>query len=156
MSLRAELLLMLFASHAAMHAYGDTGTFETFHCSAGQPQTLKHSEKNSVGIVMLYGTTRATTPGQMLDNMSTQCAGLYGELEEASFSQGFCEWADGDGDRIFFRYERQGTKGTFRSLSGVGKYQTMTMEGTYVFTRFPPRPGMLQGCAHYKGRWERR
>lgn len=148
-------ILTFSVSVIAMHAYAEMGTFENFHCSVGEPKTLTHSAQNSVGVVMLYGTTRATTSGQMLDNMSTQCAGVYGELQEGSFSQGFCEWIDSDGDRIFFRFERQGPVGTFRSLSGVGKYASMTMEGTYSYMRFPPRPGMLQGCAHYKGRWER-
>ena len=155
MSRQARLPLLL-ASLLALHAYADEGTFENFHCSVGQPQTLKHSDKNSVGIVMLYGTTRATTPGQLLDNMSTQCAALYGELEDGSFTQGFCEWLDSDGDRIFFRFERQGPVGTFRSLSGAGKYQTTSIEGTYAYTRYPQRLELLQGCAHYKGRWERR
>ena len=150
-----KLIAGLFVFSFAASVYAESGTFDNIHCYSGQPQTLKHSDTNMANVAMFQGTVRATSPGQVFDNMSTQCAGLYGQMDGAIFSQGFCEWSDSDGDRFFFRYDRKGTEGTFRSVSGTGKYQAMAVEGSYVIMRFPPRPGILQGCSQNKGSWHR-
>jgi hypothetical protein len=154
MSYRSKLIAVFLFSFASS-SYAETGTFENVHCYSGQPQTLKHSDANVVNMAMIAGTVRATSPGQIFDNMSTQCIGLFGQIEGGAFSQGFCEWSDADGDRLFFRYERKGTEGTFHDVSGTGKYQQLKVDATYVLRRFPSKPGMVQGCSENKGRWER-
>ena len=136
--------------------FADSGTFEHIHCYSGSPQTLKHSEGNVVNAVMIRGTLRATTPGQIFDSMSTQCVGIFGQAQGSTFSQGFCEFFDNDADRILVRYQRQGTEGTFQTVSGLGKYQGLTLDATYSVMRFPQTAGSLQGCAQNKGRWERK
>jgi hypothetical protein len=148
MSSCSKLLLTLFAFSMCASVYADSGTFENIHCYSGQPQTLKHSETNVVNITMITGTVRATSPGQIFDNMSTQCAGLSGQMDGSMFSQGFCEWADSDGDRFFFRYERKGTEGTFRAVSGTGKYQGMAVDGSYVIMRFSRSVPVFCKAAH--------
>ena len=146
--------LLLFSVSAPVLA--DSGTFEHTHCFAGTTQTLKHSDGNVANVVSFRGTIRAATSGQVFDNMSTQCVGLYGQLEGNTFSQGFCEYFDNDSDRVFIRYQRQGTEGTLQSVSGIGKYRGMTLDATYSnVMRFPQTPGFLQGCAQVRGRWER-
>ena len=156
MTCRAKLIVGLIAFSIAACAYADGAAFENHHCYAGQPQTLKHSDGNAANIAMIYGATRATSSGQIFDNMSTQCAALFGQMQGTIFLQGLCEWTDSGGDRIFLRLERQGTAGTFRSVSGTGKYQDVSVEGTYEVLAYPQRAGVLQGCARNNGRWERR
>ena len=65
------------------------------------------------------------------------------------------EWFDADNDRLFFHFERVGAEGKVRSVSGTGKYQRVSMEGTYEVGRFAQTPGLLRGCSHNKGRWDR-
>src|SRR3954466_14744121 len=135
--------------------WADSGAFDHTHCFTGTTQTIKHSDGNVVNSVSYRGTIRAGTPGQVFDNMSTQCVGLYGQLDGATFSQGFYEFFDNETDKIFFRYQRQGTEGTFQSVSGVGKYKGMTLDGAYNVMRFPQTQGFLQGCAQNSGHWAR-
>jgi hypothetical protein len=152
---RTKAVAALFLLCVSAPVFADSGTFDHTHCFTGTTQTLKHSDGNVVNAVSYRGTVRAVTPGQVFDNMSSQCVGLYGQVEGNTFSQGFCEFFDNDSDRIFFRYQRVGMEGTFHAVRGMGKYNGMTLDGTYSVMRFPQTPGFLQGCAQNKGQWER-
>ena len=156
MVFRANAVATICLLSLSALSFADSGTFEHVHCYSGTTQTLKHSDGNVINAVTIRGTIRASTPGQVFDNMSSQCVGLYGQIEGAIFAEGFCEFFDNDTDRIFFRYQRKGTEGTFQAISGTGKYQGLSFDATYTAIRFPQTPGFLQGCAHNKGRWERK
>jgi len=153
---RTKTMTMLFLFAIATPLFAESGTFEHTHCYSGSPQTLKHNEGNVVNAVMSRGTLHATSPGQIFDNMSTQCVGIFGQVQGSTFSQGFCEFFDNEIDRILVRYERKGSEGAFQAVNGLGKYQGLTLEATYSVMRFPQTAGFLQGCAQNKGRWERK
>lgn len=135
-------------------SYADTRTVEYLQCFAGEIQTLDFSEANAASTVMLYGTTRAITPGELFDGMSVQCIGLLGREEGVAFTQEFCEFFDRDGDRLFFRYERHGTHGTVRSLGSTGKYSGTVFRGSYEMVRYTQAQGMVRGCVRSTGLWE--
>jgi hypothetical protein len=152
---RTRTAAALFLACASVPVFAETGTFEHTHCFTGTTQTLRHAEGNVVNAVTFRGTVRAASPGQLFDNMSSQCVGISGQVQGGTFSQGYCEFYDNESDRIFFRYQREGTEGTFQAVNGLGKYQGISLEGTYSVLRFPQTPGFLQGCAQNRGRWER-
>lgn len=136
-------------------AQAESGTFEYDYCFASQLTTLKHSETHVVNLSHAHGTIRATSPGQLFDNMTAQCLSLSGEIERDAFGQAYCELIDHDGDRALEHLQRAGGEGTLRSVAGTGKFQNIKIEGTYARGRFPQKPGMLQSCLRAKGRWER-
>jgi hypothetical protein len=147
---------IVVASLTSAPVFADSGAYDFVHCYSGSPQTIRHADGAVVNAVLVRGTVRASSPGQMFDNMSTQCVGIFGQLSGSTFSQGYCEFFDSDSDRILIRYERTGNDGTMRSVSAMGKYQGVSLDGTYSTRIFPASPGVVQGCAQTQGRWERR
>lgn len=149
------LSAVLVAAAAPSANAAESGILEFIHCLGGTPQSIKHGEGNAAHLVMMNGNVRSTVPGGMLDNTGSQCAVLNGSSNGVSFAHGLCEITDLDGDRLWFEFERRNNDGTFRGVSGTGKYVSLKLEGTYTHTRFPQRPGYFQGCAHSKGQWQK-
>ena len=138
-------------------ATADGGSFEHVHCFIGTAhQTIEHSDANFSTVATLNGTVRSMAPGEIFDGMASQCTLLLGQTQGNVHARGSCEWTDLDGDRLFFEYERANAAGRFKSIAGTGKYQTVSMEGTYEALRAPQTPGVLRGCARNTGRWDRR
>src|SRR5437867_4084160 len=135
-------LLSLMSLPAVTRA--DSGTYDNFHCYVGTLQTIKHSDTNTSSVGVINGTVRAATSGEIFDGMSTQCTLLLGQQQGSVYGQGYCEWFDADNDRLFFHFERVGAGGKVRSVSGTGKYQRVSMEGTYEVGRFAQTPGLLR------------
>lgn len=149
-------LFVVAALSIASFAMAEGGPFEHVHCYTGTPQTIKHSETNFSTVAILNGTVRSTTPGEIFDGMASQCTLLFGQTQGSLYARGYCEWTDMDGDRIYFEYDRTNEGARFKSVSGTGKYQAVSMEGTYDAIRYPQTPGTLRGCARNKGHWERK
>ena len=152
---RSTLLSALFALVAPLAGAAEGGLFEFSHCLGGIPQTVKHGDGNAANIVMMNGNIRSAAPGGLLDNTGSQCAVLNGALNGSMFAHGVCEFTDLDGDRLLIEFQRKNEAGTFHSVAGTGKYQSMRLEGTYTHSKFPQRPGYFQGCIESKGRWQR-
>lgn len=149
-------ITVLIASQVALAVSAENQPFEYVQCFAGEIQTLKHSDGNVANSAILFGLTRAITPGSFFDNMTAQCVGLFGRAEGIAFAHEYCEYVDKDGDVVFLRYERQGTKGTVRSLGSTGKYQSLNFEGSYETVSYSQGQGMVRGCVHSSGQWVRR
>lgn len=136
---RSALLLLLAAAVVLpQNTHATEINYEAVHCFGGETQAFRYEDHYLAYSMRFTGTVRITKSDSTFGPMfSSQCVGVGAVVDGAPESRGYCEFFDGDGDRLFESFERTGTEGKTRLLSGTGKYEGVTGSGTYVLVNYP-------------------
>jgi hypothetical protein len=132
------------------------GKFDLLSCYSGKAEVIAHS-KSHVALSYVYtGTCRSNPPGGAFDMTSFQGVGSQSIIGGEISSIYFMEYIDSDGDKVFLKGDRNGSKGSAEFLSGTGKYEGISGGGTNeAVGNFPSaRPGTFQSCSHAIGTYK--
>ena len=160
MTIRSVSIALLFglasAANAAAAELPKEWNYDTMHCFGGTITFVKHGKSHMAFNYHLSGASRSKTSDSPVGLLSSQCLGVGSVIEGASSTNGFCEFIDADGDKFFGVYDRTGPSGTWKVLSGTGKFTGITGGGTYDRIRFPRGllAGTFSGCSDGKGSYK--
>lgn len=134
----ALLFLLTAAAILPLNSHAAEINYQAVHCFGGETQAFRHEGLYLAYSMRFTGTVRITKSDSTFGPMfSSQCVGVGAVVDGAPESRGYCEFFDSDGDRLFGLFERTGTEGKTRLLSGTGKYEGATGSGTYVLVNYP-------------------
>jgi hypothetical protein len=152
----AGLIFALSCSGVTAGELAKEGSYDTTFCFAGKSHLIAHSETHIAYSYWLAGTMLSKSSGGIWDMNSGYCVGDGSVIKGASTAEAFCEFMDSDKDKTFGKAIRTGTSGTWKVLSGTGKYAGMTGGGTFeVIGPFPTiKEGTFQGCNRNKGTYK--
>jgi hypothetical protein len=142
----AGLVLLFSYTGTLAGELAKEGSYDMTFCYAGDSFVIAHSQTHIAFSVDLGGTTVSHPSGGLFDLNSFPCVGAGSVIDGVVTGAGFCEGTDADKDKMFGRYIRTGTKGSWEFLAGTGKYTGITGGGPWEdLGRFPPvKPGRTQ------------
>ena len=135
------------------------GAYDHDECWVGSGATITHSDKIMAGSFKAYGISPAPKPGTLYHNVTGVCVGSWslinGEYNETST----CEYTDPSGDKfIGVATRKNDEEGTWRAVSGTGKYAGMTNTSRWKpFVERPQADGnTVVSCLRDRGTWKLR
>lgn len=153
-SLRIAVLATALITTAG-GALAEPMTYDRFNCYAGESIRIRHDELTSAYTFSHRGTS-VRRDSEDPEPQSSRCIGLASVIEGAPKAQGYCEFMDGDGNKIFGRFQADALGGEWIIISGTGKNRGIRGAGTFEYLGHSPtfEPGDYQGCVHAKGEYE--
>ncbi len=140
--------LLLFVNFAhAEESYNMTS------CWSGDVTLLSASEELVIYSYDLKGVARKNDANEAFHNWSFQIIGTAKIESGKSSSLYYGKWLSPEGDMVFGEGDRNGEEGTWKFISGTGKYKGITGGGTneIVPNIKPIVKGTTQGCSIAKG-----
>jgi len=153
-------LLTAFATGQAVAAptVAKEGTFEGMTCYAGPNNMIADGKGLFASSYDSIGTP-IRKDGELGYLSSNHCVGSVSVVGKELTESGACLQTDPDGDRVFMVYGRRNQEpGTWRVVSGTGKYEGIEASGTWKSGTVRPvkqdRQGFFQLCNTEAGSWK--
>jgi hypothetical protein len=134
------------------------GSYEGLTCYTGPSTVIADGKGQVAGTYDIIGTP-IRKEGELGYLSSNHCVGSFSVVGKELTDSGSCLQTDPDGDRFFLVYSRRNQEpGTWKIVSGTGKYDGMEASGTWVAGAVRPvkqdRPGYVQVCNKEAGSWK--
>lgn len=133
------------------------GSYDGLTCYIGPTTAIADGKGQVAGSYDIIGTP-IRKEGELGYLSSNHCVGSFSVVGKELTDSGSCLQTDPDGDRVFLVYSRRNQDGTWKAVSGTGKYEGMEASGTFVGGAIRPvkqdRPGYIQVCNKEAGSWK--
>ncbi|HWQ37828.1 MAG TPA: hypothetical protein VNM24_04325 [Burkholderiales bacterium] len=135
------------------------GSYEFDFCPIGRGKVFSAGDKLFVMNYDLEAVLRSTPAGKAFDRMGARCFGIYSNISGRQQEAGICELTDLDGDKWWMDYRGNpdGKGGTYTSVHGTGKYESMILRGEYRIDNdwgSISKEVSFQGCNPNKGAYK--
>jgi len=129
--------------------------YDLTNCSSGTITMVSESKDLTVYGIDEKGITRSNHANKVLGNMTFHCVGVVRTMGGKTLGNGYCKFADPDGEHVVTEFAYSGEKGdgTWNYLQGTGKWKGITGGGKYrrVTSGKPITPGTVQNCVRATG-----
>ncbi len=128
-------------------------------CRSGHVEKVENSKELHIYAFIENGLAIGQIEKEPFHAMNSRCVGLVErrKLEKgANIGNGYCKYADKDGDGTVLSWKFKGKDRTWQFISGTGKWQGISGSGFYSV---PVRsksmfPGTFQNCVHVSGSYK--
>jgi hypothetical protein len=128
-------------------------------CRSGEIEKVENSKELLIYAFIEKGLAIGQIKNEAFHAMNSRCVGLVErkKLEKgANIGNGYCKYADKDGDGTVLSWKFKGKDRTWQFISGTGKWKGISGNGHYTV---PVRSksmfkGTFQNCVHVTGSYK--
>jgi len=128
-------------------------------CRSADIANVENSQELKIFSFVDKGLIVAQVDKEAFHAMNSRCVGLVEiqKLKEgANIGNGYCKYADKDGDATVLEWKFKGKESTWSFISGTGKWKGIT--GSGIYTVPVQSKGMFEGtfqnCVHVTGSYQ--